>query len=361
MIERLASGPIATRIVVHEEGPLTRLLEERGLTFERLALRRYLGRDTRLSGHVAALMATLPRLTAYLRRTGIDLVHSNDARMHLTWALPARLAGAKMVWHQRNVYAASRLTEAFIRLPQSIVANSAFVAEQLPAAVAAKVTVIDNPFEAPPVEREACRRALLHELQAAPESAVVGHFGNLIAWKRPLDFVQAAREIALAHEAPVVFAVFGEDRDGLRPQMEAIAAAGGIGERLRFLGFRQPVWPWLAACDLVLAPAVNEPFGRVLVEAMLVGTAVVATDSGGHREIVETDVTGLLVPPEQPRAMARAALELLGDGTRRARLADRARAAAAERFAAQRHAEAVTALYERLAGPSGGARRGSPG
>lgn len=347
LIRGLDESRCRARILLHETGPLSEHLDSLGLAYEIFGLPRYVGRGRNLPQHAGALITTAPRLRTFLRRAAIDILHSNDARMHLTWALPCRLARTRMIWHQRNVYAPSRLTDALIRFPDWVVANSHFVSRQLPASARPRSTVIENPFEAPPaLKRESCRHRLLEELGLPADCRLVGSFGNLITWKRPLDFVRTACLLAREHEGPLAFPVFGEDRDSLRLRMETIADEGGLGGRLFFMGFRQPVWPWIAACDLVLAPAVDEPFGRVLVEAMLVGSAVVASDSGGHREIVETETNGLLVPALDPEAMAAAALTLLRDPDRRTALTRRARDMAAKRFSAQRHAEQVVALYE---------------
>jgi glycosyltransferase involved in cell wall biosynthesis len=151
------------------------------------------------------------------------------------------------------------------------------------------------------------------------------------------------------HLAPApVFAVFGEDRCGFRPEMESRAAAAGMADRLFFMGFRQPVWPWLTGCDLLLALAVNEPFGRSLVEAMLCGVAVVASDSGGHREIVYGGDTGLLVPVDNAEALSAAVARMLGDRSARQRLAESGRDAALRRFGVDEHVNRVAALYESL-------------
>ena len=79
------------------------------------------------------------------------------------------------------------------------------------------------------------------------------------------------------------------------------------------MGFRYPPEPWIAACDVLLVPAVEEPFGRSLIEAMLLGTPLIAADSGGNPEIIRHGETGYLVPPDDPDAFAERTLALLED------------------------------------------------
>src|SRR3546814_20713964 len=82
-----------------------------------------------------------------------------------------------------------------------------------------------------------------------------------------------------------------------------------LGEHVRFMGWRTPGVRWIAACDMLMVPAIDEPFGRTLIEAMLVGTPIVATRSGGNIEAFRDGAIGQLVQPESARAPA-AALQL---------------------------------------------------
>jgi starch synthase len=92
--------------------------------------------------------------------------------------------------------------------------------------------------------------------------------------------------------------------------------------------------------DVLVAPSLQEPFGTVISEAMAVGTPVVATRVGGLAEVVDDGVTGLLVEPGQPDALAAAVLEVLG---RRDAMSTAARQAA-RRFGADAYADRVEAL-----------------
>ena len=92
--------------------------------------------------------------------------------------------------------------------------------------------------------------------------------------------------------------------------------------------------------DVLVAPSLQEPFGTVLSEAMAVGTPVVATRVGGLAEVVDDGVTGLLVEPGEPQALAAGILEVL---RRREAMSGAARQAA-RRFGADAYADRVEAL-----------------
>ena len=114
------------------------------------------------------------------------------------------------------------------------------------------------------------------------------------------------------------------------------------------MGFRYPPERWLAACEVLLVPAVDEPFGRTLIEAMLLGTVVVAAASGGNLEAIRDGATGCLVPPDDATAFAQRTLDLLAAPPMAAFLADAARREALGRFGLRRHADAILRVYDTM-------------
>ena len=115
------------------------------------------------------------------------------------------------------------------------------------------------------------------------------------------------------------------------------------------MGFRRPIEPWMQALDVLLVPAVREPFGRTLIEAMFLGTPVVATDDGGNREAIENDVTGFLVPPDQPESFVEPIHLLLTDLPLRQRIVEAARSEVFASHNVENHVNRLTAIYEDVA------------
>src|SRR4029079_12019160 len=102
---------------------------------------------------------------------------------------------------------------------------------------------------------------------------------------------------------------------GLEPEflagLERRVAELGLSERLAFTGFRKDVPRLMAACDFVChTTRVAEPFGMVLIEAMALERPVIATRGGGPSEIIDSDASGVLVPPDDAPALATAMLAL---------------------------------------------------
>lgn len=347
-ISQLPRREVEPVVVLHRDGSLGAFLAEQGIDVEHCPDVRLVEPAPIASQLVTMLRAVFP-LARFLRRRRIDIVHTNDARMHLTWGLATRMAGARFVWHQRTPEGSRRL-DIYSRLADAVITISDFCHSVFPPGMSQRARVIENPFavDAARPDRVAARIALLTELSASGDVAVIAFVGNLINRKRPLTFVEAAARLRERLGDRAYFPMFGEPRTGLRERVEQRIESLGLTGRCLLMGARFPIEPWIAACDVLLAPAVDEGFGRALVEAMLVGTPVVAADHGGHREIIEQGRTGLLVAPDDADAFCDAVMTLLSDPARADAISEEARRHASARFSIEKHVERVCAVYDEL-------------
>lgn len=111
-----------------------------------------------------------------------------------------------------------------------------------------------------------------------------------------------------------------------RGALTALAAAEGVADRVHLPGWRRDGAALLAAADLLVCPSRHEPLGNVMIEAWSAGRPVVAAANAGARELLADGETGLVVPLEDPAALARATAALLADAAQARRLADAGRA-----------------------------------
>ncbi|MBL1089934.1 MULTISPECIES: glycosyltransferase [Streptomyces] len=140
------------------------------------------------------------------------------------------------------------------------------------------------------------------------------------------------------------------DQDPEVRRLRALARAAGVTDRVRFTGGVpcEDVPPLLRAADVVLCPADYEPFGIVPLEAMACGTPVVATAVGGQLDTVVDTVSGRLVPPRDPGALARAVGELLADPEHRAACGAAGRRRVLARYGWDTVAAATETVYRGL-------------
>lgn len=291
-----------------------------------------------------------PRMR-FLKRERFDIVHVNDGRSSANWALAARLAGIPVVWHHRGNPDALGLRLAAPLLANRVLTVSAFA---LPRpglwSAAGKADVVHSPFDTDlVVDRPAARAELVAELGVAPDSFVLGYFGAFVPRKRPLLFVDAIARLRAAG-IPATGVMFGEARvPAMQEALHRHIDETGMTGAVRVMGYRSPGAYWIGACDQLVVPAVGEPFGRTLVEAMIVGTPVVAARSGGNIEALQGGI-GVLVEADDAAALAAGCARLIGDAPGSLAMAQRAGADARHRFSQIRHRDQVIAAYARVAG-----------
>jgi len=138
----------------------------------------------------------------------------------------------------------------------------------------------------------------------------------------------------------------------LRSDLEARVAAAGLEPYVCFMGRRQDVPDVLATSDLVICSSLTEGLPNALLEAGAAGKAVVATNVGGNPEVVEDGVTGLLVPPRDPAALADAVRALAASPERRERMGRAARARVRRNFSLEAMVRQYMDVFASVAGPA---------
>jgi L-malate glycosyltransferase len=133
--------------------------------------------------------------------------------------------------------------------------------------------------------------------------------------------------------------------------LRALARELGVSERVHFLGFRRNVFDYVAHCDALLMPSLHEGLPFVLLEAMGLGVAIVASRVGGLAEVMRDGECGVLVPPGDAPAIARALAALRGDSSLRRRLGLEARARQRAQYSVRQMTERYLEVYESV-GPA---------
>lgn len=364
LCEALDPAEVQVRVIVFADGPLVGRLRAGGTAVEVVGLGegvRARSRDALGAwSSVRSAWSAVPfvwRLARRLRALRPDVVHTQSLKADLLGSVAAAAARVPVVWHVHDRiaddYLPARVAGAFrwlaARVPRAVVANSEATAATLPPGA-----VVAYPGFAPDQVRPGGAR-----LRACPEPPVVGLVGRISPTKGQLELVRAAPAVLAAHPG-TRFRLVGAPLFGGEEYADAVAAEVdrlGLGDAVETVGHVDDVAAVLDGLSvLVHASPVPEPFGQVVVEAMVRGVPVVATDAGGVPEILrgEDGPLGVLVPPGDSGALATAVVDVLDDPA-----ASRARAVAAYdaalvRFPVARTAATVTATWRTVA-----ARRGA--
>ena len=189
--------------------------------------------------------------------------------------------------------------------------------------------------------------AIRQELGIASGEFVFGALGNVRAPKA-YDVLLRAAALLAADSIPSRVVIVGDISGGVYPALAALASSLALGSRVTFAGFRRDVPEVLRAFDALALSSRTEGFSLATVQAMATGVPVVATRSGGPEEILEDGVSGLLVPTDDPAALAAAMRRLRDQPELRDRFARAGPQSARARFNRTSMIEAYQRLYDAL-------------
>lgn len=366
LIEALGRDRYEAVVALPAEGPMTPLLQAAGARMHVLPMMqlRTLPSPSYQARYLLRMWPTVRDLAALIRAERADLVHTNSLYC-LYGGFAARMARAPHVWHVREIppaipVARPALGRMVLGLSRMVIAMTHAVSGAVfgSRATDPRIRYIAEGIDLGVWSRAAVKRSVRDELGIPRHVPVVGFVARLDPWKGLDVYLEACARVAAAFPE-AVFLVSGDAPKGMeayRDAMVARAASLGLGDRVRFLGWRYRMddIPALMAdldvfCHTSIAP---EPFGAVIMEAMAMGCAVIAAREGGPMEILEHGVSGILAPPRDAAGLAVAIEGLLADRDRRHRLGAAARARVEARYAREVYAAELRALFdEALAGP----------
>ncbi len=286
--------------------------------------------------------AVVQGLRRAFRSSAADVVFAHVTKAHLYASPAARLHGVPYLWWQHERVGQRPLMHAVCaRLPAAaVVCSSAFTAAEQRARFprGAAVTCVHPGVEVDGVGRRAPRPS---------GGPVLGVVGRLQRWKR-VELAVRAMPGVLAAAPGARLRVVGDAAPGLDDdypaELRAEADRLGVADAVEFTGHVPRGGDAIGDLDLLVHCAELEPFGLVLVEALLRGVPVVAPSTGGPAEIVRDGVDGLLVDPADRSELTRAIVRLLGDPARCASMGEAGRGRALEHFSAERMAARAWAL-----------------
>jgi glycosyltransferase involved in cell wall biosynthesis len=291
----------------------------------------------------------IAQLARFIRARGITLVHAQDLYTNTLGTLAAGLSGVPAIVTRvdlnHGVIGYKRPVLGWIsRRADRVLVNALCIRDlALREGVEPdRIVVVRNGLDLDAFDRE----ALAAPAPPAPEPGGIVSIANMHhPVKGQTDLLLAMQEVLrLRPEAHLV--LIG---DGVRrPHLERSARQLGIAERCHFLGHRLDGPAILARASIAVSSSYAEGISNAILEGMAARLPVVATAVGGSPELVRDDVTGYLVPPGAPAALARRLLDLLASASRRRRMGERGRRVVEREFGLREMRRSYDALYEDL-------------
>jgi glycosyltransferase involved in cell wall biosynthesis len=303
-------------------------------------------------GRIARVKSLL-WLARLIRAEAPDVIHVNEAGLSALVARARTGTSVPVITHVRLFEDAIAIANAPRgRKSGRYVAISKFIATAI--GPGHDVSIIFDPFDASGFAESATRLAgeLREELGARPGDAIVLTVGRLCREKGQDLFVEAAGELADDRILHLVVGGPPPDSPGeewFATELERRAEDDSFGARVEFLGNRDDIPDLMRASDVVVLSSRNEPFGRVILEALSLGKPVVAANRGGPVEILAGG-RGRLFATGDSRDLARAIRETLDDPDAAMESARRGREWVASECAPQIHAERIQSLWDEASG-----------
>jgi glycosyltransferase involved in cell wall biosynthesis len=292
------------------------------------------------------------QVAALVKRQGIDILHAHSGRDYALCRMVHRIAGRGRMVFSRHLLKANR-PRWLARRTYASAARTITVSDAVRSLLIRELDLHPGSLVTIPNWLDMERFTSLPEPEQAREAFglktryVVGVIGSLIPIKGQEEFIRAAALVA-REEEDVTFAIIGNEAHAEKEYvagLHALAESLELGDRLRFVDWVKDIRSILPALTVSVVPSWRDAFSLVVIESMAAGIPVVAAAAGGPGEIVDDQITGLLVEPRSEKALAGALTRLLNDGQLRQRLSLAASRVVADRFDQDRVISRIEALY----------------
>ncbi len=281
-----------------------------------------------------------------------DLVHANSLAMCRLLGRVAARINPPTTGHLRDIIKLSATAVADLNRNQKLVAVSEatrcfHVSQGLDER---RIVVVHNGIDLDQFQPRPCTGWLHAELGLNRESLLIACIGQ-IGLRKGQDILAGAAADIVKRVPTAHFLLIGERTSQKAESIEFEQSirrrfdVAGLADHLHLLGRREDVAKILGEIDLLAHPANQEPFGRVLLEASAAGVPIVATNVGGTSEIVLDGVTGRLIPPKDPIALAEAMIKCLTDKTESQHFRQAARERVVHQFSINIAAQKLSAFW----------------
>jgi glycosyltransferase involved in cell wall biosynthesis len=346
------------------DGDFRKLLEENQIPVEVLTTQAIkVGKQSGLFQALASLGQIIPLINQVVQRAKkYDLIYANTQKALVVAAIASFFARRPLVYHLHDILSLEHFSKTNLRVAVNLINRcAALVIANSQASKTAflqaggKPDIVEVVYNGFAIENYQVDELEVRKIRANLElegKFVVGHFSRLSPWKGQHILIDA---LSQCPENVVVIlvgdALFGE-QEYVKDLHQKVTALG-LENRVNFLGFRSDIPQLMAMCDLITHTSIApEPFGRVIVEAMLRGKPVIAAQAGGAIELVEDGINGFLVTPGEPQELAKVIHNCLQESVKTANIANNARISAGQRFDVKIINQQIQELLESIRSPT---------
>ncbi len=349
-------------VCLFEDGPFKERLEKYGVPVKVLAAEPIqVRRGSNFIQSLSSFKQLVPLTQQVVQLSkGYDLIYANTLKALVVGALASFFSRRPLVFHLHDILTKEHFSATNCRLvvtlanrfASQVVAVSEAVRNAFITAGGNEniIKVIYNGFEPEQFQGHELGRTELRQQLGVDDRFVVGHFSRISPWKGQDVLIQALTHCPENVTALLVGDVLFGEHDYAQ-QIHAQVNSLDLHDRVKFLGFRSDVPQLMAACDVVAhTSTLPEPCGRVIVETMLCGRTLIASEAGGTVELITSGKTGWLISPGDPAKLAETINRCRDYPEETTRIAAQARTEASQRFHIETMKQEIKQLLEEVMG-----------
>lgn len=295
--------------------------------------------------YFANLLVSAIRISSYAIKNHIGIIYANSNQSMLYTVFIRFFTRIKVIWHVRDRVEHYWEAKLLSWNASTIICVSKYIFEQIPVTVEKKRLIyngLDTQKWMPAVAKQVT-------LKQDTDLLFVGQIGQLLPWKNHIDFINVA-ELTIRSFKKIHFFIIGNDLFSENIQyinmLKELIKYKNLENYITFTGYSDDMIATINKLDVVMHCAINEPFGRVIVEAMAMEKPIIAYHSGGISEIVTHQKTGLLSPLRDYSDLSDNLLLLLKDNELRRRLGIEGRKEVIKKFSSHTTSLKIQAVLD---------------
>ncbi len=289
----------------------------------------------------------LANVVSFLRQGRFDILHSYLFHANIIGRICGKLAGIPIVVSSIRVCEREKLYHLWMdRITNRMVDLEICVSKEVKNFTIEKAGISEHKLEV--VENgipDTFLDAVTSHRNKKAHSLVVGTVARL-SEQKGIEYLLYAAKKTIEQFPNITFIIVGSGP--LASQLKELSIKLNISRNVKFIGFRNDIPELLSVIDIFVLPSLWEGMPNALLEAMAAGKPVIATDTGGSKDLIDSNINGVLVEPANSEALAEAILKLLGDPAQRQRLGESAREKVKERFPIDKMVFKTEQIYTKL-------------